>query len=180
MRFLPLYRTLPDYAAKAGKSEVNGGTPPRAVSSPRVPNARLAHVAEAWVLPTASAVQYLPGRGGRRPPSTVRDVTQRWAAAATQLDGRDRPHRDPVLRTGTSATGSEAASRALPGAPGTTEAAVANPRSISEHLRLVHRELANSKGKVARLIESHTFTRSRILWSHRGDPSTDNLSRPVG
>ncbi len=42
---------------------------------------------------------------------------------------------------------------ALPGAPGTTDAAVAHVRSIFERLRLVHRQLADAKGKVARLID---------------------------
>ncbi len=38
-------------------------------------------------------------------------------------------------------------------APGTTEAAVAHIRSVSERLRLVHRQLADAKREIARLID---------------------------
>ena len=38
-------------------------------------------------------------------------------------------------------------------APGTTEAAVAHIRSVSERLRLVHRQLAGAKREIARLID---------------------------
>ena len=67
------------------------------VSSPKVSNACLAHVAEAPVLRTASAVQNLSGRGAGILQARDGNVTRRWAAAATRLDGREHPHRRPDL-----------------------------------------------------------------------------------